>query len=135
MAKVVPVAHLVFRSSGLDMTLSQAIVLGAVQGMTEFSPISGSAQQILVPLILGWCDQGLAFDLVLHAGTLIAIHSFFWKDWMQVVSGAFQADRNLQRSRLLMLFLIICGTVPAAVAGFLARKRSRPCGAVPSFCR
>lgn len=90
--------------------------------MTGFLPISGSAYLIPVPLILGWCDQGLTFDVVLHAGTLIAIQSFFWKDWLQLVSGAFQTDRNLQRSRLLMLFLIICGTVQAAVAGFLAQK-------------
>ena len=104
------------------MTLTQAIVLGAVQGVTEFLPISSSAHLILVPWIMGWRDQGLTFDVVLHAGTLIAILSFFWKDWLQMVSGAFQADRNLERSRPLMLLLIIFGTVPAAVAGFLAQK-------------
>lgn len=78
------VALLVFRSSRLDMTLAQAIVLGAVQGMTKFLPISSSAHLILVPWILGWRDQGLTLDVVLHAGTLIAILSFFWKDWLQI---------------------------------------------------
>ncbi|MGH9427209.1 MAG: undecaprenyl-diphosphatase UppP, partial [Terriglobia bacterium] len=104
------------------MTVAQAIVLGAVQGVTEFLPISSSAHLILVPWIMGWPDQGLTFDVVLHAGTLIAILSFFWKDWLQMVSGAFQRDLNLQRSQPALLLLIICGTVPAAVAGFLAQR-------------
>ena len=91
--------------------------------MTEFLPISSSAHLILVPWIMGWPDQGLTFDVVLHAGTLIAILTFFWKDWLQMVAGAFQRDRNLQGSQQpTLLLLIICGTVPAAVAGFLAQR-------------
>ncbi len=105
------------------MTLIQAIVLGAVQGVTEFLPISSSAHLILVPWMMSWPDQGLTFDVVLHAGTLIAILSFFWKDWLEMVSGAFRRDRDLQNSQQpAMLLLIICGTVPAAVVGFLAQK-------------
>jgi len=67
------------------MTLTQAIVLGTVQGVTEFLPISSSAHLILVPWIMAWPDQGLTFDVVLHAGTLIAILSFFWNDWLQML--------------------------------------------------
>jgi len=104
------------------MTLVQAIVLGAVQGVTEFLPISSAAHLILVPWFMGWPDQGLTFDVVLHAGTLIAILTFFWKDWLQMVAGAFQRDRKLQGSQPALLLLIICGTVPAAVAGFLAQR-------------
>ena len=104
------------------MTLVQALVLGAVQGVTEFLPISSSAHLILVPWIMSWPDQGLTFDVVLHAGTLIAILSFFWKDWLQMVLGALQRNRNPPNSQPAMLLLIICGTVPAAVVGFLAQK-------------
>ncbi|MCI0418298.1 MAG: undecaprenyl-diphosphatase UppP [Acidobacteria bacterium] len=104
------------------MTLAQAIVLGAVQGATEFLPISSSAHLILAPWLMGWPDQGLTFDVVLHAGTLIAILSFFWKDWFQMVAGVFQRDRHNRSPQPAMLWLIICGTVPAAIVGFLAEK-------------
>ena len=60
------------------MTILNAVLLGLVQGLTEFLPISSSAHLILVPWLLGWEDQGLTFDVVLHAGTLIALLSFFW---------------------------------------------------------
>ena len=87
-------------------------------------PISSSAHLILVPWIMAWPDQGLTFDVVLHAGALIAILSFFWKDWLR------DGDRRLatrpQPSGLAvpaMLLLIICGTVPAAVVGFWAQKK------------
>jgi undecaprenyl-diphosphatase len=75
-----------------------------------------------MPWIMGWPDQGLTFDVVLHAGTLIAILSFFRKDWLQMVASALQRDRNLQGSQPALLLLIVCGTVPAAVAGFLAQR-------------
>jgi undecaprenyl-diphosphatase len=104
------------------MTLVQALVLGAVQGVTEFLPISSSAHLILVPWFMGWSDQGLTFDVVLHAGTLIAILWFFWKDWLAMLLGVFQRDRNSQDSQAATFLLIVCGTVPAAVVGFLAQK-------------
>jgi undecaprenyl-diphosphatase len=104
------------------MTLVQAIVLGAVQGVTEFLPISSSAHLILVPWFMGWPDQGLTFDVVLHAGTLIAILGFFWKDWLTMLLGAFQRHGDSQDSQPAMLLLIVCGTVPAAVVGYLAQK-------------
>jgi len=105
------------------MTLTQAIVLGTVQGVTEFLPISSSAHLILVPWIMTWPDQGLTFDVVLHAGTLIAILSFFWKDWLEMVTSAFRRNRNLPDSQPAILLPIICGTIPAAVVGFLAQKK------------
>jgi undecaprenyl-diphosphatase len=71
---------------------------------------------------MGWADQGLTFDVVLHAGTLIAILGFFWRDWLAMLSGAFQRDRNSQDSQPGMLLPIVCGTVPAAIAGFLGQK-------------
>ena len=107
------------------MTFAQAIILGAVQGATEFLPISSSAHLVLVPWFLGWQDQGLTFDVMLHAGTLIAILSFFWRDWFEMVAsiswkrGGHHAI-STPDSRLLAW--VICGTVPAAIAGFLLQK-------------
>jgi undecaprenyl-diphosphatase len=106
------------------MPLTQAVVLGAVQGLTEFLPISSSAHLILVPWLLGWEDQGLTFDVVLHAGTLIALLSFFWKDWLGMVLIVGRKDPLVSRAaaRPWLLFLIICGTIPAAAAGFFGQR-------------
>ena len=105
------------------MTLRQAIVLGTVQGLTEFLPISSSAHLILIPRIMGWPDQGLTFDVVLHAATLLAILSCFWRDLAAMIreSLAPGGDPYNQRvvGRSLLLFLVL-GTLPAALAGMLA---------------
>ncbi len=105
------------------MTILQAIVLGALQGATEFLPISSSAHLILAPWLFGWPDQGLTFDVVLHAGTLVAILSFFWREWLEMITGLVRFTHSAggrDRSSSRLLFLLICGTVPAGVAGFLA---------------
>jgi undecaprenyl-diphosphatase len=107
------------------MTSSQAIILGALQGATEFLPISSSAHLILVPWFFGWPDQGLTFDVVLHAGTLFAILSFFWKDWLQMVTGLFSTKGQKvagQYASPWLLLLLVCGTIPAALAGYLAEE-------------
>ncbi len=106
------------------MTLTQAIVLGAVQGVTEFLPISSAAHLILVPWFFGWPDQGLMFDVVLHAGTLVAILSFFWQDWYQMVAAPFQVRHaeNSRQPNVRLLLWVVAGTVPAAATGFLFQK-------------
>jgi undecaprenyl-diphosphatase len=104
------------------MTLTQAFVLGAVQGVTEFLPISSSAHLILVPWIMGWPDQGLAFDVVLHAGTLIAILIFFWQDWYRMAASFFRRGRAQEGTSSKLLLLVVGATIPGAVAGFLAQK-------------
>ena len=70
------------------MPLFEAIVLGIVQGLTEFLPISSTAHLILIPWLLGWKDPGLAFDVALHVGTLAAILVYFFRDWLQVLGQA-----------------------------------------------
>jgi len=108
------------------MTAIQAIVLGSVQGFTEFLPISSSAHLILVPWFLGWQDQGLTFDVVLHAGTLLAILAYFWQDWYGMLRGLLSwkwkppAGGEAAGSRL--FFYVTCATIPAALAGFFAEK-------------
>lgn len=105
------------------MTALQAIVLGALQGATEFLPISSSAHLILTPWLFGWPDQGLTFDVVLHAGTLMAILTYFWKEWLEMIFGVVRGNHGgtgtLGVSPRLLL-LLICGTIPAGLAGYLA---------------
>src|SRR2546421_12018891 len=67
------------------MSVVQAIVLGIVQGLSEFLPISSSAHLILVPWLFGWQDPGLAFDVALHWGTLFAVLVVFLRDWVRLV--------------------------------------------------
>ena len=71
------------------MEIIQSIILGIVQGITEFLPISSSGHLILIPHIFGWEDQGLAFDVALHWGTLFAVLIYFRKDWMEIFSKSY----------------------------------------------
>lgn len=107
------------------MDLLRALILGIVQGLTEFIPVSSSGHLVLVPRMLGWPDQGLAFDAALHIGTLSALLVYFWHDWLRLIrAGLGDLVRNGRRvtsysadSRLLLLIAV--GTIPAAVAGLL----------------
>ncbi len=66
------------------MNLIQAIILGIVQGVTEFAPVSSSAHLVLVPWAFGWPSPSVAFDAILHWGTLTAVMVYFWRDWVRV---------------------------------------------------
>jgi undecaprenyl-diphosphatase len=90
------------------VTYTQAVVLGVVQGITEFLPISSSGHLILVPRFFGWPDQGLAFDAVMHLGTLAALLAYFRAELYGFLSGAL--------SRRLALLLVVA-TVPGGLAG------------------
>jgi len=90
------------------MTEFIAIILGAVQGLTELWPISSSAHLFLVPYLAGWQDYGLTMSVFLHFGTLIAVLVYFYNDWKQII---------LKQRKL--LWYIILATIPAAIAGFL----------------
>ena len=95
------------------MTYLQGVVLGVVQGLTEFLPVSSSGHLILVPHIFGWPDQGLAFDAVMHLGTLGALLAYFRRELAAMLSG--------ELSRRLALVLV-AATVPGALAGVLFGK-------------
>lgn len=90
------------------MDIFQAVFFGAVQGLTEFLPISSSGHLVLIPWLFGWKDPGLTFSAALHLGTLLSVVSFFWKDWIDL----------FKRWRQPLLWLIVIGCVPAAVAGY-----------------
>lgn len=99
------------------MTLGEGFLYGAVQGLTEYLPISSSAHLILLPRFLGSEDPGLAFDVFLHLGTLLATLSYFYKDWKAIALSAL----GRQKSGITWPPIVL-GTVPALVAGALIHK-------------
>ncbi len=107
------------------MNIFQAIVLGMLQGLGEFLPISSTAHLILAPWFFGWSDPGLSFDVALHVGTLIAVVWFFWRDWMDIFRGSlnlvFHAKYKIQDAKYNsnLLWLLVIASVPGAVFGFL----------------
>jgi undecaprenyl-diphosphatase len=106
-------------------TTAQALVMGLVQGLTEFLPISSSGHLIIVPALFGWTDpfiDSLEFSVMLHMGTLIALLVYFWRDWLVLVPAFFAAlrDRSLEGDPLRRLaWLIAVTTIPAMVVGVL----------------
>ncbi len=98
------------------MNMVQALVLGVVQGMTEFLPISSSGHLILVPTIFGWESDGLAFDTAVHLGTFFAVATVFWQDAWRMIKGAVgKGSRHDGR----MGWMIVAATVPIVVVGGL----------------
>jgi undecaprenyl-diphosphatase len=98
----------------------QAIVLGAVQGLAEFLPISSSAHLIIVPWLLRWNDPGLVFDVALHLGTLVALIVYYWREWVLIGASLFNRDRK--RRHLLMMLVV--ASVPGAIIGVLFEKQA-----------
>ena len=90
------------------MTVFQALLLGIVQGLTEFLPVSSTAHLVLFPWLLHWPDPGQTFDVALHAGTLVAVIVYFWSDWIEMLT-----------KRRDLLGMVILGCIPAGLAGFL----------------
>jgi undecaprenyl-diphosphatase len=105
----------------------QAFILGIVQGLTEFLPISSSAHLILFPWFFGWTDpliDTLTFDVALHAGTLLAILWYFFKDWMELARGFLRilAKRRVEEFQERLILYIILATIPAALVGLFLEK-------------
>jgi len=102
------------------MTLFQAIVLGAVQGVTEFLPISSTAHLALTPWVFGWPDPGLSFDVALHIGTLVALLLFFRAEWLKLLQGGVSLLSGNRRDPNATLALhLILATIPALIVGAL----------------
>ncbi|HEV8255319.1 MAG TPA: undecaprenyl-diphosphate phosphatase [Vicinamibacteria bacterium] len=107
------------------MTTLQAAVLGFVQGMSEFLPISSSGHLIVVPWLLHWPVQSLAFDVALHLGTLIAVVAAYGDDWARLLAAALRGARQgrpFASPEGRLLALLVVASVPAAVAGLLLEK-------------
>jgi len=95
------------------------IVLGIVQGLCEFLPVSSSGHLILVPKLLHWTDQGLAFDTVLHLGTLVALLWFFRRDLIRLIRDAFGKAGELRQKAWRLIWQIVVASIPALALGYL----------------
>jgi undecaprenyl-diphosphatase len=105
------------------MTLVQILVLAIIQGLTEFLPISSSAHLILGGKVFGWPDQGLAFDVATHLGTLLAVLVYFSKDLSGMARACLNPPRSAEdrQNRAMAAYLVIA-SVPALLAGFLFQE-------------
>jgi len=126
------------------MIYLQPLVLGLVQGVTEFFPISSSAHLVVVPYLFNWTYQGLVYDVALHFGTLIAIIIYFWRDWVSIIGSAFTAKPTPEESgptsregfalkpntyNLIpypkgLLWMLLAATIPGGIAGVLLEKQA-----------
>jgi undecaprenyl-diphosphatase len=109
------------------MPIYQIVVLGIVQGLTEFLPISSSAHLFLTSWALGWNTEGLDFDIMLHLGTLVAVLIYFFRDWVEIIAHGFglrmgsQAALNENPG---LLWMLAIGSIPVGIAGLLFEKQA-----------
>ncbi len=105
------------------LELIEAIILGVVQGLTEFLPVSSSGHLLLSQYVLGMDQErfGLTFDAAIHTGTVLAVISFFWRDLLRMARAFLTSLRgpNLQDQDQRMAYLILVATIPAGIVGFL----------------
>lgn len=117
-----------------DLSLFQSFVLGALQGLAEFLPVSSSAHLALAPWAFGWPEPGLAFDVALHLGTLVAVLWYFRRDWIALSVAAFSIvrERRVQTDEQRLVTWLVLATVPGAVAGLLFEKQAEHVFRAPS---
>ncbi len=99
------------------MSPEQILVLAIVQGITEFLPISSSGHLILIPALTGWPDQGLAMDVMVHVGSLVAVLVYFWRDCLGLVRGGLNLLRGRMTDEGRMAIYILLATIPAMAFG------------------
>jgi undecaprenyl-diphosphatase len=107
----------------LPLNWFQGFVLGLVQGLTEFIPISSTAHLKVIPVLLGWGDPGVELSAVIQLGSIVAVIGYFWRDLQQVFGGAWQAwqTKDFQQQEWRMFCGIFWGTIPILVAGVLIK--------------
>lgn len=104
----------------LDISMFQAIFLGVVQGLTELLPVSSSAHLTVLPWLLWGIEDIGAFDVALHAGTLLAIGIFFFKDWINLLVGAYKTTFKKEKNREgTMFWYLVLATIPGGLIGFV----------------
>jgi len=108
------------------VTVFQALILGIIQGLSEFLPISSSAHLLLAPWILHWPDPGLAFDVALHFGTLVAVLWYFWAVWITMLIAAKDVivKRRIETENERRVLFLIIATIPGAIAGLALEKQA-----------
>ncbi len=102
------------------LAILKAIILGIIQGIGEFLPISSSAHLILVPFLFGWESHSMAFDVALHFGTLLSVLVIFFKDWWDLFMGAVKkVTKGKSSFENKMFWYLVIATIPGALLGFL----------------
>jgi len=104
------------------LPLLHIAVLAAVQGITEFLPISSSGHLILVPAVAGWPDQGVTIDIAVHVGTLGAVMAYLWRDIWEILLGFRQLARKRLSPGMGLFGIIVVGTIPVVIAGYLLHE-------------
>lgn len=124
-----------FPSPSRALTVFQALVLGILQGLAEFLPISSSAHLALAPWAFGWQDPGLAFDVALHLGTLVTVLWYFRAEWTALVISAVSIvrTRRIQTPEEWRVIFLIFGTIPGAIAGLLLEKAAETAFRAPAL--
>lgn len=105
------------------MTIFQAIILGIIQGVGEFLPISSSGHLVLLPWLMDWQDPGLSFDVGLHLGTLVAVILYFWKDWLKIIGAGLKIGNSSEYPSTL-LWILVLATIPGALAGMAFEEQA-----------
>lgn len=117
------------------MTTFQAIVLGLIQGLTEFLPISSSAHLSLAPYLFGWQDPGLAFDVALHFGSLLAVLWFFKQEWVMLARAAWEiaTTRRTETVEQKRVLFIVLATIPGALGGLVLEEKAETIFRAPAL--
>lgn len=109
------------------MSLIQSIILGIIQGLTEFLPISSSAHLVIFPYLLEWTldqDKAFIFNILIQLGTLLAVIIYFWSDLMAILRSVIQGIKDktpFKEAESRLGWLIVLGTIPAGLAGLLLK--------------
>ena len=105
------------------MTIIQSIILGVVQGLTEFLPISSSGHLNLFPWVFGWQAMPESFDVALHIGTLLAIVIYFWREWLGLIMGGYnQTIKKKPSTEGKIFWYIVLSTIPAGILSLVLDK-------------
>ena len=118
-----------------DLSLFQAAVLGVLQGLAEFLPVSSSAHLSLAPWAFGWPEPGLAFDVALHVGTLVALLWYFRAEWVALARAGASviSTRHVETEQERRAVFLVIATVPGAIAGLLLEKQAETIFRAPAL--
>lgn len=106
----------------MENNTAYLLLLGVVQGLSEFLPISSSGHLVVFPWLFGFPDPGLAFDVALHAGTLFAVLSYFWRDWLNLFRIRNDMPEYFGQSK--MFVFLVLATIPGVIAGILFERHA-----------
>lgn len=117
------------------MTIFQAVVLGLIQGLTEFLPISSSAHLSLAPFLFEWEAAGLSFDVALHFGTLLAVLWYFRREWSELLRATIEiaSRRRVETVEQKRVVFLVLATIPGALGGLLLEEKAETVFRAPAL--